>query len=85
MASKTLTETQKKAIVDADAYMKQAFEEARRRLSDAGLAMDNDAHFECLLCDCEGYTPGPGGGCSTPGCRDDNGHRHSFFSHNLPL
>ena len=42
-------------------------------------ALDKADNFECLLCDCEYFTPRPGiSTCGTPGCH------HDFSQHKMP-
>jgi hypothetical protein len=81
MAKKELTTAQAKALNDAEAYFKRAYDEARARLSATDFGSGSaEPHFECMRCDCDGYTPPKhgGGNCKTPRCG------HSFFSHNIP-
>jgi hypothetical protein len=79
MADKDLSEQQRKALQETEASLARAAGAARHRLQTEGLLPDTEPHFECLQCDCNKFTPRPGGGgCATPGCG------HSFFSHNFP-
>lgn len=79
MTSRKLTDGQEKAVQQVETYLRDASSETKKMLSDAGLD-PGEPHFECLLCDCDGFdrSPRPPFACKEPGCG------HHFFQHNIP-
>lgn len=81
-----VTADQEKVLGEIGAQLKQAHDEARSKLSDAGLLGFGDCEenpFACLHpgCRCGNFSPSQhaGGRCSTSGCG------HAFFQHCIPI
>ena len=79
---KDLSDKQRRALDEANAYLTNAHAEAESRLASAGMHAtpeNRDDAFPCRLCGCADFVPGGlMGKCKRPSCG------HVFLIHEIP-